>query len=225
MDLSNPLYKNQGIHVDIATFTVENGSIKVLLIRRDTEPFVGYWGLPGGAVYNNESVEFAAKRELKEKTGLIRLHLHQFHAFSDPTRDPRMRMISIGYLALIDKTKVSALQRTPKATTARWFDIKSIPLLAFDHKTILDTALVELRKGMLKTNNIKGLLPEQFTLTELQRIYESIFDTTFDRRNFRRKFLSLGLIEPTGMLKEAKGCRPANYYRFTDVEYSEFETI
>lgn len=223
MDMSNPLYKNQGIHVDVATFTVENGIVKVLLIKRKNEPFAGEWILPGGAVYNNETTEFAAKRELKEKTGLVGLLLKQFFAFSEPDRDPRMRMVSIGYMALIDKNKVEVLQKTPKTIDAAWFDITHIPPLAFDHSKILNTALIELRKTVSKTNLIKVLLPDKFTLVELQKIYEAIFDEAFDRRNFRRKFLTLDLISPTGQTKEAKGHRPANYYEFIDDANKELE--
>ena len=223
MDMSNPLYKNQGIHVDIATFSIEEGVVKVLLIMRGNAPFKGEWMMPGGAVYNNESTDNAAIRELKEKTGLEGVHLEQFYAFSDPNRDPRMRMISIGYLALIDKNSVKILQKTPKTINAEWFDINKIPPLVFDHNEILQKALNELRKTITKTNLVKVLLSKEFTLVELQKIYEAILGNKFDRRNFRRKFLNLGLIKPTGSQKEANGHRPAYFYRFADDEYKEIE--
>lgn len=223
MDIKNPLYKNQGIHVDTATFTVEEGAVKVLLVRRKAEPFAGQWILPGGAVYNNESTDQAAAREMKEKTGLEELHLEQFYVFSNPDRDPRMRMISIGYLALINKSKVEVLQQTPKTLDAVWFDINNLPQLAFDHGDILHRALQTLKKIIMKTNFVQVLLPKQFTLVELQKVYEAILGKTMDRRNFRRKFLSLGLIEPTGAQKDAKGHRPALYYRFIEDEYKEIE--
>lgn len=223
MDISNPLYKNQGIHVDIATFTVEDGVVKVLLIKRGKEPFEGEWILPGGAVYNNESADTAAMRELKEKTGLEGLHLEQFYTFTNPDRDPRMRMVSVAYLAMVDKNKVSILQKTPKTIDAAWFNIKEIPKLAFDHKDILSKALIELRRRISKTNIVKVLLPKEFTLVELQKIYQAIFSEEFDRRNFRRKFLSLGLIEPTGTYEDVRGHRPAYFYRFVDEEYREID--
>lgn len=223
MDVKNPLYENQGIHVEAATFTVEDGVVKVLLIKRKMEPFVGEWIIPGGAVRNNESAKNATLRELKEKTGLEGVHLKQFHAFTNPDRDPRKRMVAIGYLALIDKNKVEILQQTPKTLDSAWFDINNVPKLAFDHEKILKRALKELKTIIAKTNLVRTLLPENFTLSELQKIYEAIFEHNFDRRNFRRKFLSLGLIKPTGGQKEAKGHRPANYYKFIDEEFKEVD--
>lgn len=219
MDLNNPRYRNQGIHVDMVLLTVEDFQIKALLIQRSRDPFVGEWILPGGAVYNNESVDFAAKRELKEKTGLENIYLEQFRAFGEPDRDPRLRMVSIAFLALIDKNKVSILQRTPKTLDARWWNIKHLPDLAFDHKNILFTGLGYLQKKIIDSNIVFELLPKKFIFSELQNVYEIILNKKLDRRNFRRKFLSLGLIEKVGEKLYGKKNRPADYYQFIKRKY------
>lgn len=223
MDMSNPLYKNQCIYVNIVTFTVEDKMVKVLLVKRREEPFVGQWIIPGGVVYNNESIDAAAIRELKEKTGLEGVFLQQFYAFGEPYRDPRMRMVSIGHLALIDKNRVEILQQTPDTLDARWYAINDVPKLGFDHNEMLQKAIQNLRNIVTKTNLVKDLLPENFTLPQLQKIYEAILNKNLDRRNFRRKFVNLGLIKPTGNKEFVKGHRPADYYQFVDKEYKEIE--
>lgn len=225
MDVRNPKYKNQGIHVDIAVFTVEEKKVKILLIKRGREPFVGDWILPGGCVYNDESVDYAAERELKEKTGLKNVYLEQFHIFGSPKRDPRKRMVSVAYLALIDKNKVSILQRTPKTLDAKWFDITKLPELAFDHKNIVNLAIKNLRKLLTFSNIVYTLMPNEFSLPELQSVYEIILGEKLDRRNFRRKFITLGLIESTGKQKTDMPNRPANLYQFRSKEYKEINIL
>ncbi len=221
MDLKNPRYKNQGIHVDIVVFTVEERKVKNILVKRGHTPYIGEWILPGGAVYKDESVDFAAKRELKEKTGLRNIYLEQFYTFGDPKRDPRKRMVSVSYLALIDKKKVSVLQKTPKTQDAKWWNIKKLPKLAFDHKEIVNLALKRLRIKLMDSNIIYTLLHNEFTLPELQNIYEIILNKKFDRRNFRRKFLNLGLIRKTGNKTEGLQHRPADFYTFRSKKYKE----
>ncbi|MCL5093991.1 MAG: NUDIX hydrolase [Patescibacteria group bacterium] len=225
MDMKNPKYKNQGIHVDMVVFTVDDKKIKTLLVQRGRKPFVGEWILPGGAVYNDESVDFAAERELEEKTGLKDLYLEQLHTFGNPKRDPRKRMVSVAYLALVDKKKVSILQKTSKTLDAKWFDIKKLPDLAFDHKEIVRLAVKSLRKMLIYSNIAYTLLPCQFTLPELQGVYEIILGEKFDRRNFRRKFLNLGLIEATGKREEGMANRPANLYRFKAKKYKAVDIL
>ncbi|OIP78462.1 MAG: hypothetical protein AUK17_02160 [Parcubacteria group bacterium CG2_30_44_18] len=209
MDLSSPRYKNQGVHVDMVVFTVDERRVKILLVRRAREPFVGQWILPGGAVYDDESVDAAAKRELKEKTGLGNIYLQQFHAFGDPKRDFRKRMVSIAYLALIDRKKVSVLQKTPKTLNARWAEVGKLPSLAFDHGEIVEFAIGELKKKLMNSNIVLNLLPKKFTLPELHNVYEIILGKMIDRRNCRRKFLRLGLIEKTGRQEKDSLRRPA----------------
>jgi 8-oxo-dGTP diphosphatase len=223
MDMSNPLYRNQCIYVNIVAFTVEDRKVKVLLVQRKVEPFVEMWIVPGGVVYNNESTDTAAVRELKEKTGLEGVHLQQFYAFNEPFRDPRMRMLSVAYLALIDKNKVEVLQETPKTLDAGWYDINNVPELGFDHNDMLKKAIQRLRQIVTSTNLVKDLLPDNFTLPELQKIYETIIGKEMDRRNFRRKFLNLGLIKKTGKQQVVSGHRPADYYKFVNDRYKEIE--
>lgn len=223
MDISNPLYKDQCVYVNVVVFTVEEKNVKALLVKRKVEPFAGEWIIPGGVVYNNESTDFAAIRELKEKTGLEGVHLEQFYAFNEPNRDPRMRMVSIAYLALIDKNRVEILQQTPKTLDAGWFDINSVPNLGFDHNEMLQKAVKQLRKIVSETNLVKNLLPKYFTMPQLQKVYEIILNKEFDRRNFRRKLLNLNLVKKSGGQENAKGHRGADYYRFIDDTHKEIE--
>lgn len=223
MDASNPLYENQCIHVEVVVFTVDEGKVKTLLLQRGVGPFLGEWIVPGGVVFNNESIDEATVRELEEKTGLKKVFIKQFYAFGEVNRDPRMRMVSVAYLALIDMHKVDLQHRTLKTMDSKWCDIGDIPKLAFDHNQICDRALEELRHYVINSNIVKDLFYKQFTMPELQRVYETILDRKFDRRNFRRKLLSLGLVEKTGGIEENSSHRPAEYYRFVKDEYEEID--
>jgi 8-oxo-dGTP diphosphatase len=225
MDVANPKYKNQGIHVDVAVFTVDEGVVKTLVVQRAKHQFVGEWIIPGGAVYNDESLDSAAKRELEEKTGLKDIYLEQFHAFGDPKRDPRQRMVSIGYLALVDINKVKVISNTQKTLSAKWVEIDKVPKLAFDHNQIIKAAIAKLRKLIKESNICYSLLPREFTLPELQKTYEIILREKLDRRNFRRKLIGLGLIEKTGKQKSGGANRPANYYKFASKRFKEVNII
>lgn len=221
MDITNPKYFKQGIHVDITVFTVDEKTVKILLVKRGKVPFEGEWMLPGGAVYNDESVDYAAKRELKEKTGLENLYLSQFYTFGNPKRDPRMRMVSVSYLALIDRNKVNILQKTPKTLDAQWFDIKSVPELAFDHKNIVDYAIKTLKKRVSDSTLVSQFMTDEFTMPELRSVYETLLGISLERRNFRKKFISLGLVESIGETKYEGRMRPAELYKFTDKEVKD----
>ena len=216
-------YKNQGIHVDIALFTVEDGVVKTLLVKRSNEQFIGDWIIPGGGVYNDESLDTAAKRELLEKTGIKNIFMEQFHAFGDPKRDPRKRMVSVAYFALIDAKKFHLLTKTQKTSDAYWADIRKLPKLGFDHDKILKLAIKSLRNKLLNTNLAYSIMPDEFTLPELQKIYEILLEKKLDRRNFRRKFLGLGLIRSTGETIIGGAYRPANLYKFTSKKYQEID--
>lgn len=216
MEVNNPLYKNQGIHVISSLFTVDHGVVKVLLIRRNNEPFKGKWALVGGALYNNEDLLSGAKREIKEKSGIdsIDLYLASVHGKID--RSPIMRMVAISYIGLIDINSVNVLKKTIKTTDAEWFDIKLIKDmdLAYDHNEIMLSAFEELKKLILKSSILDCLFPHGFTIPEIQKVYEVILEKTYDRRNFRRKLLSLDLIEDTGESSVFDGKKPAKFYRF-----------
>lgn len=214
MEVSNKLYKNQGIHVITALFTVEQGITKVLLIKRKNKPYEGDWVLTGGALYNNEDLEIGALRELKEKTGIENVEIKQFKAFGKVDRSPLMRMIAIGFIGVIDSKRVNILRETKNTSNADWFPIDKIPPLGYDHEEILQEALKELQKQIVKSNILKSLFPDGVTMPELQKTYEAILNKEFDRRNFRKKILGLDLIEDTNKLDKFEGNKPAKVYKF-----------
>ena len=216
MDVKNKLYKNQGIHVITALFTIEQGIIKVLLIKRKNEPFLGDWVLTGGALFNNEDLETGALRELEEKTGITGVEIKQFKAFGKVDRSPVMRMVAVGFVGIIDSKRVNLLRETKNTSNADWFPIDKIPPLGFDHEEILHDALLELRKQIVKSNILKSLFPDGVTMPELQKTYEAILDKKFDRRNFRKKILNLDLIEDTNKSDRFEGNKPAKVYKFKE---------
>lgn len=216
MELTNLKYKNQGIHVISCIFTVEKGITKVLLIKRKNEPFKDMWALVGGAVYNDETVDDAMRREILEKVGIKDIKLTMSNVFSKVDRSPIMRMVAISYLGIIDYSKVKVLKETLKTSDADWVDITKIPKLAYDHNEILDDSINKLKEEIVKSDILKSLFPIGFTIPEIQKTYESILGITFDRRNFRRKLLSLDLIEDTKREVKFEGKKPAKFYKFKD---------
>jgi 8-oxo-dGTP diphosphatase len=214
MDINNPKYKNQGIHGLSAIFTVEDGAINVLLIRRKKEPFKGRRIMVGGAIHNDETIDDGLRREIKEKTGIKDIYIEQFGVYSNPARSPWMRMVAVSYIALIDSKNVKILRETSHTTDAAWFNIRDIPKLGYDHEEILNDAIIYLKKVIFKSNIAKALLNEKFTMPELQRVYETLLEKGIDRRNFRKKLLSLGIVEETKSGEEKKVGKPAKYYRF-----------
>ena len=217
MRVNNKLYKNQGIHVINAIFTVLNGKFKVLLIKRKNEPYKDDWALVGGALYNNEALIDGTKREIKEKSGLKDVNLYQFGVFDELGKTPtiNMRMIAVTYLGLV-KASEKILDETRNTYDCKWFDINDVPHLAFWHNEILDMAVQELRELIVLSDILKALLPKEFTMPDLQKLYEGILDKTFDRRNFRKKILSLNIIEDTNKEINLNGKRPAKLYKFKD---------
>lgn len=214
METNNPKYKGQGIHVMAAIFTVDHGVTKVLLVERRNEPFYGMWALPGGALYNDESIEDGMSRELLEKTGLTVPNLRLCNVFGRVDRSPCMRMVGVSYLGVIDRFKVQLLTSTLKTSNADWFSIENIPPLAYDHEEILKDALEKLKENIVESDLLETLFPKEFTLPEVQKVYESILGVTYDRRNFRKKMLSLDLIEDTNKTAKFEGKKPAKLYRF-----------
>ena len=215
MKISNPLYKNQGIHLISAIFTVDKGITKVLLIKRKNEPYKDMWALVGGALYNNEDLEDGLKRELQEKTGIENIKLDMFNVYGKLNRSPVFRMVAIGYIGVIDSNKVSLLKETLKTSNADWFSIDKIPDLAYDHNEILNDALNTLKDKIFETDILKNLFNEEFTLPELQKVYETILNKKFDRRNFRKKLLNDGIIIETGKVVNFEGNKPAKLYKFS----------
>jgi len=217
MRKANVLYKGQGIHVITAIFTVEQGVTKVLLVKRKNEPYKGDWILTGGALYNNEDLEAGARREILEKTGIENIEIEQFQTFGKVDRSPVMRMIAVAYIGIIDCNRVKIIRETTNTSNADWFPIDKIPGLGFDHEEILNEALVFLQSKIVSTDILKALFPNDFTIPEIQKTYEAILNRNFDRRNFRKKLLSLNLIEDTNRTGRFEGKKPAKLYRFKKV--------
>lgn len=218
MELNNKLYKNIGIHVITTLFTVDKGVVKVLLVKRTNEPFNGYWALPGGAMYNNETLEDGAKRELKEKTGLENIKLELGNIFDDVNRSNLQRMIGVSFLGVINTKGIELQKETMKTSNADFFAIDKVPKLAYDHNLVIDRSLVILKEKILKSSILKDLLPEEFTLPELQKVYETLLNKELDRRNFRKKLLNDGIIWAVNKDAVFNGKKPAKLYCFKDRE-------
>ncbi len=214
MEVKNKLYKNQGIHVITALFTVEQGITKVLLVKRTNEPFQGDWVLTGGALYNNEDLLDGALREIEEKTSIKNIPITEFKTFGRFDRSPVMRMVAVAFFGVIDYKRVKVLKETETTSNADWFPINKIPPLGFDHEEILEEALKELKKRITNSNILKALYPDTVTIPELQKVYEAILNKKFDRRNFRKKILSLNIIDDTGLTTQFDGNKPAKLYKF-----------
>lgn len=209
-------YRYPAFAVDTVIFTVGEDDLMVLLIQRRGAPFAGHWAIPGGFVDPEESLDAAAARELREETGVEEVFLEQLYTFGEPGRDPRGRVISVAYYALL--RQAPAVSAADDAADARWFPLRALPPLAFDHGAVLDYALSRVRNKVEYTNIVYSLLPDSFTLTELQRVYEIILGRTLDKRNFRKKINSLDLVEPTGELRRDGAHRPAKLYHFRSRE-------
>lgn len=218
MEIKNPLYKNQGIHVICSIFTIDKGITKVLLIKRRNNPFNGMWALTGGALYNNEELLDGMKREIKEKTGITNINLYLSNIFGNPNRSPIMRMIAVTYIGLIDIKRVSILNKTLKTSDADWFSLDNIPVLAYDHNEILNKCIETLKSKITSTDILKSLYPDGFVIPEIQKVYESILNIKFDRRNFRKKLLSTDLIVDTKKEKIFDGNKPAKIYKFKKIK-------
>jgi 8-oxo-dGTP diphosphatase len=207
------------VTVDIVIFTLRNGSLQVLLVKRGVPPFEGQYAIPGGFIRGDESLEEAALRELHEETGVRNVFLEQLYTFGDPKRDPRGRVITVAYYALIASDKLS-LVAGADAADAQWFPASSVPPLAFDHKSILDYALERLRNKLEYTTVGFQLLPEKFTLGELQAVYEAILGRQLDKRNFRRKLSLLGILKPLREWQRT-GRKPAQLFRFAAARFEK----
>ena len=201
-------------------FGFDDGDLKVLLIERALSPFKGSWALPGGFVRVDETLDEAARRELQEEAGLQEVFLEQLYTFGKVDRDPRERVVSVAYYALVKMADFSTKAATD-AADARWFPISKVPKLAFDHAEILAAALARL-KGKVRYQPIGfELLPPKFTLSQLQHLYEVVLETELDKRNFRKKVLSFGLLVPLKETQMAGRHRPAQLFRFDTDKYEK----
>jgi 8-oxo-dGTP diphosphatase len=200
------------VSVDVVIFTLRDGELRVLLVRRSRQPFEGMWAIPGGVIGPNEALKAAAQRQLREQTGLNNVFLEQLYTFGEPGRHPSRRMITVTYFAVVP-TNGAVPCANDEAARVRWWPVDDLPPLAFDHAGILSYALTRLRYKLEYTAVGFELLPDVFTLTELQTAYEIVLGEQLDKRNFRRKILDAGVIEPTGDHRSGEG-RPARLYRY-----------
>jgi ADP-ribose pyrophosphatase YjhB (NUDIX family) len=206
--------------VDCAVFGLDAGDLKVLLVERRERPFRGAWALPGGFVGMHETVEQAARRELAEETGVGDVYLEQLYTFSDVERDPRERVVSVAHYALV-RLGDYKVRAASDARAAAWRPVKQARGLAFDHDGILAVAHERL-KGKVRYQPIGfELLPHKFTLSELQRLYETILEQPLDKRNFRKKILAMGLLVELSERQEGVAHRAARLYRFDKRRYQE----
>ena len=217
-------YPRPALAVDCVVFgaDLEAERLEILLIERDIEPFEGAWALPGGFVRMDESLEDAAARELAEEAGVKDVFLEQLYSFGTPGRDPRGRVISVAYYALVSPRDHEAIASTD-ARDARWYPANELPPLAFDHEEIVASAYERLR-GKVRYKPIGfELLPEKFTLSQLQTLYEVILGEPLDKRNFQRKLHKMGILRDTGELQQGVPHRAARYYSFDRTNYERLE--
>lgn len=217
-----PTYRKPSVTVDCVVFGLDEEDLKIILIERNGEPFKGRWALPGGFIRMEESLEQAALRELQEETGVENVFLEQLYTFGAPDRDPRDRVISVAYYALVN-LRDHAIKAATDARSAAWFSVDDIPKLAFDHNRIVDMALKRLR-GKVRYEPIGfELLPQKFTLTQLQRMYEKILEEEIDKRNFRKKILSMDLLKELDEVQMDVAHRAARLYRFDEKKYRQLK--
>jgi len=200
------------VTVDIVLFTIRDRELQLLLIKRLAKPYEHRYALPGGFVEEHESLNAAAERELREETGVKKVFLEQLYTFGEPKRDPRGRVVTVAYYALVADTQV--LQAGTDAADPAWYPVRELPALAFDHRKIVEAAHLRLRNKLDYSNVGFELLPEKFTLSELQLVHEAVLGEALDKRNFRRKIAQKALVEPLEEYRHT-GRKPAQLFRFT----------
>src|SRR5687767_3175570 len=214
-------YFQMGISVDCVLFGFENNELKVLLIKSDLEEFKGQWSLLGDLVRPNENLDSASYRVLKERTGLDDVYLEQVYTFGEVKRHPAGRVITTAYYSLIN---IKDHQLKLSHNELHWHDVNEISTLAFDHKKILDTCLKRLQSKIEEHPIVFNLLPEKFSLRELQNLYEAILGVKMDRRNFRKKFFLMNWLEDMNELEQDVPHRPGKLYRFNSSRFSNGKT-
>jgi len=208
-------YPHPAVTCDCVVFGYDGNSTKVLLIERGSEPYKGLWAFPGGFVEMNENADDCAVRELKEETNLTASYVEQLHTFSEIGRDPRERVITIAYYMLVKKT---AVKSGDDASKAKWFSLDNIPHLAFDHDRILRKAMSRLKEQMHTGPVGFDLLPEEFSMDDLQNLYESILEVHFDQKHFSSKILQLGFVD---QIEDMDGCKK---YQFNKTKYDQMKS-
>ena len=207
------------VAVDAVVFGYEpKGNLSVLLIKRGISPYKNTWALPGGLVLENETLEAAVKRELKEETGIKIDYLEQLYTFGKPKRDPRNRVISVSYFVLVRPNNFKILADTD-ADEAKWFSINDLPKLAFDHKAIFNVALKRLKAKVLYQPVGFDLLNKEFPFSDLEQLYSAILEQNIDRRNFRKKIMSFGFLVETDRVQQEGSGRPGKIFKFNKEKY------
>ena len=214
-------YPHPAVTIDIVIFTIRQDELKVLLIKRALPPHRNQWALPGGFIKLEESLEEGAKRELQEETGVTGVYLEQLYTFGRPDRDPRERVITVAYYALIPSDELEP-KAASDAENVSWFGLKELPDLAFDHKEILKMAHQRLIAKLDYSTIAFQFMPKDFTLSELQHVYEVILREQIDKRNFRKRILGLNLIKETGKARKVGAHRPAKLYRVKNPNRIDF---
>jgi 8-oxo-dGTP diphosphatase len=213
-------YPHPAVTVDSVVFGLDGEELKILLIERKLEPFKGSWALPGGFIQMDEDIGDAARRELQEETGISDIYLEQLASFGHPNRDPRERVITIAYFAIVNLFD-HAVKADSDAEKAEWFPVESHPKLAFDHQSILETATKRLQRKILYQPLVFEFLSEKFTLTQVQHLYETILCRKLDKRNFRKKIQGTGLLIPLEEYEMDVSHRAARLYRFDKDRFEE----
>lgn len=215
-------FERPGLTVDCVIFglDLEEETLKVMLVQRDVEPFEGEWATPGGFVRRGETLMEAASRELEEETGIADVFLEQLYTFGDPDRDPRGWIVSVAYYALVSPDK-HHIHATADARQAKWFPVTSAPRLAFDHQEIFDTALERVRGKLTYAPLGFELLPQKFTIKQLQKVYEIVLGRRLDNRNFRKKIFAMGVLRELGEMQKGVPHRAARLYKFDERKYNQ----
>ena len=213
-------YPRAALTVDCVIFGFDEGELKVLLIRRALAPFQGKWALPGGFVGIEETLDEAARRELRDETGIKKVFLEQLYTFGKVDRDPRERVVSVAFYALV-KLSDYGVKAATDARDAAWFAVSDVPAPAFDHATILEVALARLKAKVRYEPIGFELLPTRFTLSALQHLYEVVLERSLDKRNFRKKILAMSLLVELDEMEQDVAHRAARLYRFDEQKYQE----
>lgn len=213
-------YPHPAVTTDVVVFTIRDQRLKLLLVRRAAAPYQGMWALPGGFLDIDEDLEHCAKRELEEETGVTGVYLEQLYTFGQPGRDPRDRVISVTYYALVPSDRIE-LRAASDAAAADWFALERLPAMAFDHAQIIALAHRRLVAKLDYSTIAFQFMPETFTLGELQGVYELLLNEKVDKRNFRKRMLALQQIKETGTLRRNGKHRPARIYRVQNPERVE----
>lgn len=211
-------FARPALAVDVVVFALDEDDLQVMLIQRGLPPFVGDWALPGGFVRVDETLEQAASRELREESGLCDIFLEQLYTFGNLDRDPRERVVTVAYYALVNLAGHDVRASTD-ARQAAWFPVGELPRLAFDHGRIVAAALQRLRNKVRYQPIGFELLPERFTLRQLQHLYEIVLGRPLDKRNFRKKVLSMSILKDTKEIETDVAHRAARLFRFDQRAY------